>query len=341
MSSGSVVKSVHQRLLNVRDQTGEQFNHLLMRDGLERLLYRLHAAGYSDSFVLKGAMLFALWRNVPGRPTRDIDLLGFGDLTHERLRAIFGEVCNTTVTDDGLLFEASSIQTDDIRDDQEYHGIRVRSAGISRAVRLAIQIDVGFGDALVPAPEKVDYPAILEFPMPRLRAYHPATVVAEKLNAMVVLGVLNSRMKDFRFQLPRHALADECVLPQFQIQQHVAQVLLERGFLHVEFGGRLLEKRAAQPSGVQIEYVDVHQLTARHQQVDFQSLAAELFFQAPHPPVPIVERVGELRLVFGRGRSGGGRVGRGRHGVAGLLQALRSARTGSARMSGVFSEAST
>ena len=81
MSSGSVVKSVHQRLLNVRDQTGEQFNHLLTRYGLERLLYRLHAAGYSDSFVLKGAMLFALWRNVPGRPTRDIDLLGFGDLT--------------------------------------------------------------------------------------------------------------------------------------------------------------------------------------------------------------------------------------------------------------------
>ncbi len=214
MSSGSVVKSVHQRLLNVRDQTGEPFNHLLMRYGLERLLYRLHAAGYSDSFVLKGAMLFALWRNVPGRPTRDIDLLGFGDLTHERLRAIFGEVCNTTVTDDGLLFEASSIQTDDIRDDQEYHGIRVRLRGFLGRARLAIQIDVGFGDALVPAPEKVDYPAILEFPMPRLRAYHPATVVAEKLNAMVVLGVLNSRMKDFydMHAILTHIAIDDSVL---------------------------------------------------------------------------------------------------------------------------------
>jgi len=197
MSRKDVAKSVHQRLLNVRDQTGEQFNHLLMRFGMERLLYRLQAAGHGDRFVLKGAMLFALWHNVPGRPTRDIDLLGFGDPTHDRLRTIFGEACNATVIDDGLRFEAKSIQTDDIRDDQEYHGIRVRLSGFLGRARLAIQIDVGFGDALTPEPDDVEYPVILDFPAPRLRAYHPATVVAEKLNATVVLGALNSRMKDF------------------------------------------------------------------------------------------------------------------------------------------------
>jgi len=197
MSAESVVKSVHQRLLNIRDATGEQFNHLLMRYGLERLLYRIQAAGHSETFALKGAMLFALWHGVPGRPTRDIDLLGVGDLTHDRLRAIFTDACAVKVEDDGLRFDPESIQTDDIRDDQEYHGVRVRLLGFLGRARLAVQIDVGFGDALVPEPQPIDYPAILDYPAPRLRAYHPATVVAEKLNATVVLGALNSRMKDF------------------------------------------------------------------------------------------------------------------------------------------------
>lgn len=197
MSAGNVMQSVHQRLLNIRDTSGEQFNHLLMRYGLERLLYRVQIAGHANTFVLKGAMLFALWHDVPGRSTRDIDLLGFGDLTHDRLRAIFADACAAKVDDDGMRFEPDTIQTDDIRDDQEYHGVRVRLLGFLGRARLAIQIDVGFGDALTPEPQEIDYPAILDFPAPRLRAYHPATVVAEKFNAMVVLGALNSRMKDF------------------------------------------------------------------------------------------------------------------------------------------------
>jgi hypothetical protein len=197
MSADNVVHSVHQRLINVRDRTGEQFNHLLMRYGLERLLYRIQAAGHGDTFVLKGAMLFSLWHDVPGRPTRDVDLLGIGDLTHDRLRGIFADACKVTVVDDGLRFDPDSIQTDDIRDDQEYHGIRIRLLGFLGKARLPVQVDVGFGDALVPTPSAIAYPVILDFPAPRLRAYHPATVVAEKLNAMVVLGALNSRMKDF------------------------------------------------------------------------------------------------------------------------------------------------
>ena len=197
MSKEDTSRSVHRRLLNIRDTTGEPFNHLLMRYGQERLLYRIQAAGHAETFVLKGAMLFALWHDVPGRPTRDIDLLGFGVLTHDRLRAIFADACTVEVQDDGLLFDPDSIQTDDIRDDQEYHGVRVRLLGFLGRARLAIQIDVGFGDALTPEPQQIDYPAILDFPAPRLRAYHPATVVAEKLNATVVLGALNSRMKDF------------------------------------------------------------------------------------------------------------------------------------------------
>lgn len=197
MTSERIARSVHQRLLNVRDKTGDPFNHLLMRYGLERLLYRIQAAGHADAFVLKGAMLFALWHDVPGRPTRDIDLLGFGDLSHDRLRAIFADACAVKVQADGLAFEPASIRTDDIRDDQEYHGVRVRLLGFLGRARLAIQVDVGLGDALIPDPLEIVYPAVLDFPAPCLRAYHPATVVAEKLNAAVVLGALNSRMKDF------------------------------------------------------------------------------------------------------------------------------------------------
>ena len=118
MSAENVAQSVHQRLINVRDRTGEQFNHLLIRYGLERLLYRVQAAGHGDTFVLKGAMLFSLWHNVPGRPTRDLDLLGLGGLTHEHLRTIFVDVCNANVMDDGLRFDPDSIHTEDIRDDQ-------------------------------------------------------------------------------------------------------------------------------------------------------------------------------------------------------------------------------
>lgn len=152
MSSNRVAQSVHQRLLNIRDRTGELFSHLLTRYGLERLLYRLVVSGHSDSFVLKGAMLFALWQDVPGRPTRDIDLLGLGDINHDKLRRIFADACDANVTDDGLRFDAESIQTDDIRDDQEYHGIRIRLFAFLDRARLPIQIDVGFGDALNPAP---------------------------------------------------------------------------------------------------------------------------------------------------------------------------------------------
>jgi hypothetical protein len=122
---------------------------------------------------------------------------GGGDLSHDRLRVIFADACVADVEVDGLLFDPTSIQTDDIRDDQEYHGVRVRLLGFVGQARLAIQIDVGFGDALMPELQLITYPTILNYPASHLRAYHPATAVAEKLNATVVLGALNSRMKDF------------------------------------------------------------------------------------------------------------------------------------------------
>ncbi|MBN2064375.1 MAG: nucleotidyl transferase AbiEii/AbiGii toxin family protein [Sedimentisphaerales bacterium] len=197
MNKPNIAKSVHQRLINLRDKTGQDFNVILTRYGLERILYRIMISGHADVFVLKGAMLFQLWHNVPGRPTRDLDMLGYEIVSHEQLRQIFTDACNVTFEEDGLSFDSESIQTQDIRDDQEYHGIRTRFIGYLNTARIALQIDIGFGDAIIPWPDKIEYPTLLDLPAPKIKAYHPATVIAEKINAMVVLGYMNSRMKDF------------------------------------------------------------------------------------------------------------------------------------------------
>ncbi len=196
MNNGTV-NSVHQRLLNLRDATGEPFNNILVKYALERLLYRLETSGNIKNFVLKGAMLFSLWPEMPRRSTRDMDLLGFGDPTPERMKNLFGEVCKVEYDADGLRFDSDSVTAEDIREDQEYLGIRVKLIVYLGPARIPLQVDIGFGDAIVPEPELVEYPKMLDFPSAKIRAYRPATVIAEKLNALVVLGYRNSRMKDF------------------------------------------------------------------------------------------------------------------------------------------------
>lgn len=192
-----IIMSVHQKLRNLQDKTGEPLNNLLIKYALGRLLYRLELSGNINFFVLKGAMLFSLWEQIPRRSTRDMDLLGLGISTHERLKYIFTQICKVEYDADGLRFEPDSILSEDIREDQEYHGIRIKLMGYLGKARIPIQVDVGFGDAVVPEPEMVEYPKILDFPSAKIRAYQPATVIAEKLNALVVLGYRNSRMKDF------------------------------------------------------------------------------------------------------------------------------------------------
>lgn len=196
MNPGTI-DSVHQRLLNLRDATGEPFNNVLVKYALERLLYRLEISGSLNSFVLKGAMLFSLWPEVPRRSTRDMDLLGFGSPTHERLKNIFTAASEAGYDDDGLRFDAASISAEDIREDQEYLGVRIKLVAYLGQARIPLQVDIGFGDAIVPEPELVEYPKMLDFPTVKIKAYQPATVIAEKFNALVILGYRNSRMKDF------------------------------------------------------------------------------------------------------------------------------------------------
>jgi len=189
--------SVRQRLLNIAKRDGEAFDLVLTRYALERLLYRLGQSRYRDQFLLKGAMLFAVWGGEAHRPTRDVDLLGFGTSELPQVENIFRDICLEAVEADGLEFLPDTARAIEIREDQEYQGVRVLFEARLGVAVIPIQIDIGYGDAVTPASEDITYPTVLDFAAPKLRAYPIYTVVAEKFQAMVWLGIANSRMKDF------------------------------------------------------------------------------------------------------------------------------------------------
>jgi predicted nucleotidyltransferase component of viral defense system len=189
--------SVRARLLRLARERGEDFQRLLARYANERLLYRLTKSPHGSRFVLKGAVLFTVWTGEPHRATRDIDLLGFGDSSEAHVRAIFTDVLALDAEDDGVKFQTDSLAIGPIREEQEYGGLRVVVIAHVTTAKVRLQIDIGFGDVITPEAIAVDFPALLDAPAPRLHAYPRETVVAEKLEAMVKLGLANSRMKDF------------------------------------------------------------------------------------------------------------------------------------------------
>jgi predicted nucleotidyltransferase component of viral defense system len=195
--SEAVVQSVLDRLLNLSRKNREDYNLVLTRYGIERLLYRLSQTKYADRFALKGAMLFMLWMNQDYRPTRDIDLLGFGEIDQRVLSEIFREVCQIKTVDDGVVFHADSITVEEIREGEIYQGQRVKIRGNIGNTRLVMQVDVGGGDVIVPEPTAQIFPTLLDYPAPRIRVYSRESVIAEKLDTIIVLGLRNSRMKDY------------------------------------------------------------------------------------------------------------------------------------------------
>ena len=193
----NIPASVHARLLNIARERNVPFNLMLQRYGIERLLYRLGYSKHGSRFVLKGAMLFELWSDFPHRSTRDLDLLGFGDGSIAATKATFEDLCALNVEDDGLQFDSSAIVVEEIKSLDEYVGRRVRFHALLGSARIPLQVDIGIGDAVVPPAEEVTYPTLLDFPAPRLKAYSMETVLAEKLHAIVVHGMPNTRMKDY------------------------------------------------------------------------------------------------------------------------------------------------
>lgn len=195
MSNGAA--SVRARLLNVAKTQGVDFNQVLVRFALERILYRLSQSQHADHFLLKGALLFTLWYDMPHRTTRDADLLGFGASDLGSVAQTFRDIASIAV-DDGIVFEPASVVAEEIRKDAGYAGARILISGELAKARCKTQIDIGFGDAVTPSPVDAVYPVLLgDLPAPKLRTYPVYTVVAEKLHAIALLGMTNSRLKDY------------------------------------------------------------------------------------------------------------------------------------------------
>jgi Nucleotidyl transferase AbiEii toxin, Type IV TA system len=193
----NLAASVYARLLKRTELGNEDFQFVLMRYGAERLMYRLGESQHASNFVLKGAMLFLFWTGAQYRATKDMDLLALKSSSVERLRDLFRDLCDLPVAEDGLVFEPDSVRAEEIREDNLYQGVRVTlRARLGKAI-VPIQVDIGFGDDVTPKPVQANFPTLLDFPAPRLAMYPRETVVAEKFEAMVKLGLANSRMKDF------------------------------------------------------------------------------------------------------------------------------------------------
>jgi predicted nucleotidyltransferase component of viral defense system len=192
-----IATSIRQRLLNKARATDRPFNELLQYFAMERFLYRLSRSPHGEKFVLKGALMLAMWEVSLTRPTKDIDLLGHVPNDIDRIVSAVKEVCAQEVEPDGLDFDQDSIRGERIAEEAEYEGVRVRFHGKLGIASVTMQLDVGFGDVVVPAPVTTDYPTILDLPAPRIRGYTRESLIAEKFHTMVRRGLLNSRMRDF------------------------------------------------------------------------------------------------------------------------------------------------
>ncbi|MBE1426530.1 hypothetical protein H4684_003196 [Desulfomicrobium macestii] len=198
MTSGkNISASVRQRLLNRAHHDDRPFNELLQYYAMERFLYRLSRSAHADRFVLKGALMLRVWRSPQFRPTMDIDMLGRTNREDALILRQVRDIMMMDVGMDGLSFDTDSLRTERITEDAEYEGIRVRFLGSLGTARINMQIDIGFGDIVHPGPEMAEMPTMLDFPAPRLLCYSRESAIAEKFEAMVSLGALNSRMKDF------------------------------------------------------------------------------------------------------------------------------------------------
>ncbi len=221
-----VAASVAKRLLNLAKQTGDDYQNLFTSYCLERLLYRLAVSDRHDRFVLKGAMLLRLWSDRPYRATLDLDLLRRGDGASDAIREDFRVIVATSVPADGVHFDGDGIRLEAIRGEDEYAGIRAILPARSGKARFRLQIDIGRGDVVWPAPQRCSYPSLLDFPPPTILAYPREAVVAEKLEAMVVLGDRNSRIKDF-FDL--HFLATAFEFDRPTLAEAVRRTFERRG----------------------------------------------------------------------------------------------------------------
>lgn len=223
-SSSNLAASVHARLLRLAKQSHEDFNVILVRFASERLLYRLSQSPHADRFVLKGAWLFYVW-DMQRRVTRDVDLLGFGDASASVMKDLFREILSSEVEPDGIEFDVPRLDVAEIREGVAYPGLRMRVVAVLGSARIACQVDIGFGDVVVDRPVKSELPTLLDLPAPELSVYSVEAVIAEKIEAMVRFGALNTRLKDY-FDL--YVLATELTIDGARLSNQFAQTFQRR-----------------------------------------------------------------------------------------------------------------
>lgn len=270
--TGNIAASVKQRLLNISREQGKGFDILLVRFALERLLLRLSESQFRDRFILKGGMLVTQWFDHDNRETRDIDFLGFGSDEPEAVRSIFAEIMQIE-SDDGLVFDIDAITATPIREAMDYGGIRLRTAAYLEKTRVPVVLDIGFGDALADLGQTIDYPSILGMDRPNIRSYPPASVIAEKFQAVVALGLANGRMKDFYdlWAVPRALEIEDAAL-----DAAIAATFERRGTpVPTERPAGLSEAMAQDPTAQQRWRVYVESLDLPA--ADFQSVLDEIW----------------------------------------------------------------
>lgn len=220
----NLAASVHDRLLRLAKQSNQNLNAVLVRFASERLLYRLSRSPSADLFVLKGAWLFYVW-DVQRRVTRDVDLLAFGNASASAMADVFREVLLSQVEPDGIEFDVGGLEVAEIREGAAYPGLRVRVVAHLGPARITCQVDVGFGDAVVNAPIKSELPTLLDLPAPELSVYPVEAVVAEKIEAMVRFGAVNTRLKDY-FDL--YVLSTELTIDSASLSRQFAETFQRR-----------------------------------------------------------------------------------------------------------------
>ena len=183
--------SIRARLLLLARERGDEFQRVLTRYGIERLLYRLGSTDVAERYVLKGAMLFATWPEHALRPTGDLDLLGHGSSDAEAVVQVFSEVCRIGFPDDGIVFDPATLQAKQVREAGEYHGVRLTLRADLAGAGIPLQVDIGFGDRVYPAPLRREFPGLLPgLPAPNLLMYPPETVIAEKFATTLLCSSL-------------------------------------------------------------------------------------------------------------------------------------------------------
>ena len=245
----NIAASVRQRLLNRARSDKRPFHELLQYFAMERFLFRLSQSSHADKFVLKGALMLRVWQAPMMRPTMDIDMLA-RETSNEvaQIENQVRDICLIAVEPgDGLEFDVDSVQGEHITEDADYEGVRVRFIGRLDTARINMQIDIGFGDIVIPEAQQADLPAMLEFPPPRLTCYSLESAISEKFEAMIKLGKLNSRMKDF---YDIWLLARQFDFNSRQLQAAISETLLNRGTKFpdeiIAFSGEFIDAKAIQ-----------------------------------------------------------------------------------------------